>query len=42
MARRLAERSIAYEYEEFDDTHMNIQYRYDVSLPKLAQALAQE
>jgi enterochelin esterase family protein len=41
MARRLAKRSIAYEYEEFDDTHMNIQYRYDVSLPKLAHALAQ-
>jgi Putative esterase len=41
MARRLAERSIAYEYEEFDDTHMSIQYRYDVSLPKLAHALAQ-
>ncbi len=42
MARRLAERGIAFEYQEFDDTHMNIQYRYDVSLPKLAEALAQE
>ncbi|MGO8949379.1 MAG: alpha/beta hydrolase [Ktedonobacterales bacterium] len=42
MARRLAERGIAYEYEEFDDDHRNIQYRYDVSLPKLAGALAQE
>jgi len=41
MAKRLTEQGIAYEYEEFDDTHMNIQYRYDVSLPKLAGALAQ-
>jgi hypothetical protein len=41
MARRLTERGIAYEHEEFDDTHMNIQYRYDVSLPKLTQALVQ-
>jgi enterochelin esterase-like enzyme len=40
MAKRLTERSIPYEYEEFDDGHMSIQYRYDVSLPKLAHALA--
>jgi hypothetical protein len=40
MARRLAERGIPYEYEEFEDGHMSIQYRYDVSLPKLARALA--
>lgn len=39
MAKRLTDRGIAFEYEEFDDTHMNIQYRYDVSLPKLAMAL---
>lgn len=42
MAKRLTERSIAHEYEEFDDTHGSIQYRYDVSLPKLAQALAHD
>ncbi len=42
MARRLIARGIAYEYEEFDDNHTSIQYRYDVSLPKLARALAQE
>jgi hypothetical protein len=36
----LAAGGIAYEYEEFDDNHMNIQYRYDVSLPKLAEVLA--
>jgi S-formylglutathione hydrolase FrmB len=40
MAKRLAERGIAYEYQEFEDGHMSVQYRYDVSLPKLAQALA--
>lgn len=40
MAKRLSERGIASEYEEFDDGHMSIQYRYDVSLPKLAKALA--
>jgi enterochelin esterase family protein len=42
MTRRLTERAIPYEYEEFDDTHMSIQYRYDVSLSKLAYALAQD
>jgi enterochelin esterase family protein len=42
MAKRLAARGIAFEHEEFDDTHMNIQYRYDVSLPKIAHALAHE
>ncbi len=28
-------------HEEFDDGHMNIQYRYDVSLPALSEALAE-
>lgn len=42
MAQRLTARGIPYEYEEFDDGHMNIPYRYNVSLPKLAHALAQE
>jgi S-formylglutathione hydrolase FrmB len=42
MARRLTASGIAYEYEEFGDNHTNVQYRYDVSLPKLARALAQE
>jgi hypothetical protein len=42
MSKRLSARGIAHEYEEFDDSHMNIQYRYDVSLPKLTRALAQE
>jgi enterochelin esterase-like enzyme len=43
-ARRLAQRlralGVAHEHQEFDDGHMDIDYRYDVSLPKLAAALA--
>jgi len=31
---------IAHRYEEFDDGHMNVPYRYDVSLPELARALS--
>jgi S-formylglutathione hydrolase FrmB len=40
MARKLRALGIAHEYEEFEDGHMNIPYRYDVSLPKLSAALA--
>jgi len=40
MSQRLKARGIAHEYEEFDDGHMSIQYRYNVSLPKLARTLA--
>ncbi|HEX6797292.1 MAG TPA: alpha/beta hydrolase-fold protein [Ktedonobacterales bacterium] len=40
MSQRLNALGIAHEYEEFDDNHSNIQYRYDVSLPKLATTLA--
>lgn len=36
---RLNALGIRHEAEEFDDGHMSIQYRYDVSLPKLARAL---
>ncbi len=39
FARRLKDLGIAHEHEEFDDGHMNVSYRYDVSLPKMAQAL---
>jgi len=39
LARRLGERGIAHEHEEYDDGHMNVSYRYDVSLPKVARAL---
>jgi enterochelin esterase family protein len=31
---------IRHEYEEFADGHMNLSYRYDTSLPKLARVLA--
>jgi len=39
LQRRLAALGIAHEYEEFDDGHMNVPYRFDVSLPKLVRAL---
>jgi len=39
LVQRLRAHGIAYEHEEFDDGHMDIDYRYDVSLPKLARAL---
>lgn len=39
LARALTQAGISYEYEEFDDDHTNIAYRYNVSLPKLAQVL---
>ena len=42
-ARQLVERlralGIAHEHEEFDDGHRDTDYRYDVSLPKLARVL---
>jgi enterochelin esterase family protein len=37
---RLDGLGIKYTYEEFDDTHMRILYRYDRSLTELAKALA--
>jgi enterochelin esterase family protein len=40
LVRRLQAHGIAHEHEEFDDGHMEIDYRYDISLPKLARALA--
>ncbi|HTM19907.1 MAG TPA: alpha/beta hydrolase-fold protein [Kofleriaceae bacterium] len=39
LSRRLAEARIGHRYEEFDDDHSDIDYRMDVSLPFLAQAL---
>jgi S-formylglutathione hydrolase FrmB len=41
LTRRLRELGIAHEYEEFDDGHMNVSYRYDESLPRLARVLVQ-
>ena len=40
LVQRLRAQGIAYEHQEFDDGHMDIDYRYDVSLPKLASALS--
>ena len=37
---RLQELGINYIYEEFDDTHMGIVYRYDRSFTELAKVLA--
>lgn len=39
MSRKLKAFRIAHEHEEFDDGHMNVQYRYDITLPKLAKVL---
>lgn len=39
FARKARALSVTVEHEEFDDTHMGITYRYDVSLPKLYRAL---
>jgi enterochelin esterase-like enzyme len=41
LARKLAQAGIPHKYEEFDDDHTNIAYRYNVSLPRLARALWQ-
>ncbi len=42
LSKRLHEHGIAHVYEEFDDTHSDIDYRMDVSLPFLAKCLADE
>jgi enterochelin esterase-like enzyme len=39
FVKRLNELGIAHSYEEFDGTHSGIDWRYDVSLPRLAKAL---
>lgn len=40
FSARAAELGIAHRYEEFPDTHADTSYRYRVSLPLLAQAIA--
>jgi S-formylglutathione hydrolase FrmB len=37
---RLKQHNIDFTYEEFDDGHLNIPYRYDVSLQKISAAMA--
>ena len=39
FSRRLKDLGIAHQHHEFDDSHMNVGYRYDESLPRLAAAL---
>ena len=39
LSRRLAAAGIRHTYEEFDDNHSDVDYRMDVSLPFLYQAL---
>ncbi len=41
LVQRLKTLGVPHEYEEFDDGHMNVQYRYDVSLPKIGRALTE-
>jgi enterochelin esterase family protein len=40
LVGKLRAHGIAVRHEEFDDGHMNIPYRYDVSLPFLVEAIA--
>lgn len=39
---KLNRMKIKHYYEEFNDGHMNVQYRYDASLPMIYEALASE
>jgi enterochelin esterase family protein len=39
FVKKLTALGVLHEYEEFDDGHMNIPYRYEVSLPKIVGAL---
>jgi len=40
LVAALRERGVAVQHEEFDDGHMGIGYRYDVSLPLVSRALS--
>ena len=40
FSQRLKALGIEHQYEEFPDGHMNVTYRYDVSLPRMARALS--
>ena len=39
LARRFASLGVPHEHLEYEDGHMNVSYRYDVSLPRLTAAL---
>jgi len=40
LTARLRGHGLTVDHEEFDDGHMSVSYRYDVSLPRLARALS--
>jgi hypothetical protein len=40
MSRKLEAAGIKHDCEFFPDGHLDVSYRYDVSLPRLAAALA--
>jgi hypothetical protein len=40
MSNKLKAASIAHDFELFPDGHIDVPYRYDVSLPRLVAALA--
>ncbi len=39
ISKKLTALGIAHDCEFFDDGHMNVPYRYDVSLPRLEKAI---
>lgn len=39
LSKKLGKLGIAHRYEEFDDGHMSISYRYDTSIPALVKVL---
>ena len=39
FSKRLTKLGLRHRYEEFDDTHMDIAYRYETSLPLIAKAI---
>jgi S-formylglutathione hydrolase FrmB len=39
FVKKLKALGVPHEYEEFGDGHMNVSYRYEVSLPKIVEAL---
>lgn len=42
LAKRMRDAGLAVRHEEFDDTHGNVTYRYEVSLPALCEVLDRE
>ena len=40
LSQRLREQGVPHVHEEFDDDHRSLNYRYDVTLPRLVEALA--